>query len=234
MSLLPTVISFASPESDLKSVHVHVGKGESAYSHNYFAPYSWERALSVKCQCFPHCFVLYSANSNWTGTGSLSEGEDGSQPGLWSKGPVVEFYHPTTVSAQSLTRAGWPIFSYPGVIKNVLRLIYTRLLRHDIIIGMHYNSRLLWVCYVLEQAIVRWWKPIRVLWYQTLVYSSQKKRCSSPLCIMSSFSPLPPRPPWMWPKTSLHIMSSGALTILQWQQCCGGTPGGEVCIPAVH
>lgn len=58
---------------------------------------------------------------------------------------MVEFYRPTTVSAQSLTRTGWPIFSYPGVIKNVLHLIYTRLAKHDIIIGMHYNSRLLWV-----------------------------------------------------------------------------------------
>lgn len=98
----------------------------------------------MKCQCFPPWFVLSSANSNWTGAGSLSEEEDGSQPGLWSKGPVVEFYRPAAVSAQSLTRKGWPIFSYPGVIKNVLRLIYTRLVQHDIIIGMHYNSRLLW------------------------------------------------------------------------------------------
>lgn len=63
-------------------------------------------------------------------------------------------------------------------------------MKHDIIIGIHYNSRLLWVCCVLEQAIVRWSKPITVLWYLTLVYSSQKKRCSSPaLCH-------PFHPPW--------------------------------------
>lgn len=122
-----------------------------------------ERVPSVKCQCFPACFVLASANSNWTSTGSLSEGEDRSQLGLWSKGPVVEFYHPTAVLAQSLTRAGWPIFSYPGVIKNVFRLIYTRLVKHDIIIGIHYNSRLLWVCCVLEQANGRWSKAITPL-----------------------------------------------------------------------
>lgn len=76
-------------------------------------------------------------------------------------GIVVEFYHLSTVSAQSLTSKEWPMLGYPEVIKNVLCLIYTQLLKHDIIIGMHYNSRLLYVglC-VLEQAIVRRWKAI--------------------------------------------------------------------------
>lgn len=87
---------------------------------------------------------------------------------LWSKGPLVEFYHPTAVSAQSLTGAGWPIFSHPGVIKNVLRLIYTRLLEHDIIIGMHYHSRLLSAGCVRERPIVRCWKPLE---------SCDRKRC---------------------------------------------------------
>lgn len=86
----------------------------------------------------------------------------------WSKGPLVEFYHPTAVSAQSLTRAGWPIFRHPGVIKNVLRLIYTRLVEHDIIIGMHYHSRLLSACCVRERPIVRCWKPSE---------SCDRKRC---------------------------------------------------------
>lgn len=176
--------------------------------------------------------ALSSANSNWTSTGSLSEKEDGSRPGLCSKGPVVEFYHPTAVSAQSLTRAGWPIFHYPGVIKNVLRLIYTRLVQHDIIIGMHYNSRLLWLRCVLEQEIVRWWNPIRVLWYWTPAHSSPKKRCKSPLCIMSSFSAPTLTPGECDP--SLHITSTMALTIVQWQQCCGETPGAKLCIPAAH
>lgn len=54
-----------------------------------------------------------------------------------------EFYHLSTVSAQSVATTGWPMLGYPGVIKNVLCLIYTQLLKHDIIIGMHYNSRLL-------------------------------------------------------------------------------------------
>lgn len=191
-----------------------------------------ERERSVwNVSVSPHCLVLSSANSNWTGTGSLSEGEDGSKPGLWSKGPVVEFYHPDAVSAQSLTRAGWPIFSYLGVIKNVLRLIYTRLLRHDIIIAMHYNSRLLWFWCVLEQAILRWWKPIRVFVIPNTGLSQPKEKAQlSSVHYVILFTPLE-----MWPETSLHIIR----VPVRWQFCsdssvCGGTPGGEVCIPAVH
>lgn len=41
-------------------------------------------------------------------------------------------------------------------------------------------------------------------------------------------------PPGRWPKTSLHTLSSKAMTVLQWQHCCWATPGGEPAVPAVH
>lgn len=107
---------------------------------------------------FPARFVLPRASSNWWRTGSLGvKGKDGSQPGLWSKGPVDEFYHPVAVSALSLARAGWTVFRYPGVIKNILHLIYTQLVKHDIVIGMQYNSRLLLRCYVFT---ARWGRAV--------------------------------------------------------------------------
>lgn len=64
--------------------------------------------------------------------------------GLWSKGPcgwILSLWR--SISGEVSPKAGWPIFSYPGVIKNLLHLNYARLLELDIITGMHYNSRLL-------------------------------------------------------------------------------------------
>lgn len=49
------------------------------------------------------------------------------------------------------------------------------------------------------------------------------------LCIISPFLSLETRP-----KTFLCIMCSRALTILQWLQCCEGTPGRKLCIPALQ
>lgn len=72
------------------------------------------------------------------------EAEIGTKAGLWSKRPCGEILSPwCSISGEVSPKAGWPIFSYPGVIKNLLHLNYARLLELDIITRMHYNSRLL-------------------------------------------------------------------------------------------
>lgn len=133
--------------------------------------------------------------------------------------------------SRSLSRAAWPIFIYPGVIKNVFRLIYTHLVEHDIIIGIHYDSRLLWVCSVLEQALVKRFKPmtVRGRW---IFLCSERKGAALLFSWCHPFHHLQGCDPKH--HHELHTAGSRVLTILQWQQCWGGAPGPELWILSVQ